>query len=190
MGGQAKTAGNSLSGLMETTFAPLRVRNFRLLFGGQMLSTIGDMFYAVALPWLMLSSGRSPQDLGTVLAAYGVTRVATVLLGGWLSDRLGPRLVMLLSDALRALLMGLLVVLVASGQTAVLPLAAVSAPLGAFTGLFLPAYYAILPAVLSEEDLPAGKRAQYLVLPTRGAGRVSHRGGSRQQLEARSCARG
>jgi predicted MFS family arabinose efflux permease len=156
MTGQAKTAGNSLSGLMETTFAPLRVRNFRLLFGGQMLSTIGDMFYAVALPWLMLSSGRSPQDLGTVLAAYGVTRVATVLLGGWLSDRLGPRLVMLLSDALRALLMGLLVVLVASGQTAVLPLAAVSAPLGAFTGLFLPAYYAILPAVLSEEDLPAG----------------------------------
>jgi MFS family permease len=76
--------------------------------------------------------------------------------GGLLSDRLGPRWVMLLSDVMRALLLGLLVVLVASGQTAVLPLAAVSAPLGAFTGLFLPAYYAILPEVLSAEDLPAG----------------------------------
>ena len=156
MTGQAKAGGSSLSGLMGTTFAPLRVRNFRLLFGGQMLSTIGDMFYAVALPWLMLSGGRSPQELGIVLAAYGVTRVATVLLGGLLSDRLGPRLVMLLSDVMRALLLGLLVVLVASGQTAVLPLAAVSAPLGAFTGLFLPAYYAILPEVLSREELPAG----------------------------------
>jgi predicted MFS family arabinose efflux permease len=154
--GQAKTGGSSFSGLMGTTFAPLQVRNFRLLFGGQMLSTIGDMFYAVALPWLMLSSGRSPQELGIVLAAYGATRVATVLLGGMLSDRFGPRLVMLLSDAMRALLLGLLVVLVASGQTAVLPLAAVSAPLGAFTGLFLPAYYAILPEVLSREELPAG----------------------------------
>jgi len=154
--GQAKTGGSSLSGLMGTTFAPLRVRNFRLLFGGQMLSTIGDMFYAVALPWLMLSGGRSPQELGIVLAAYGITRVATVLLGGLLSDRFGPRLVMLLSDVMRALLLGLLVVLVASGEFAVLPLAAVSAPLGAFTGLFLPAYYAILPEVLSREELPAG----------------------------------
>ena len=62
MTGQAKTGGSSLSGLMGTTFAPLRVRNFRLLFGGQMLSTIGDMFYAVALPWLMLSNGKSPQE--------------------------------------------------------------------------------------------------------------------------------
>jgi predicted MFS family arabinose efflux permease len=154
--GQAKTGGSSLSGLMGTTFAPLRVRNFRLLFGGQMLSTIGDMFYAVALPWLMLSGGRSPQELGIVLSAYGATRVATVLLGGLLSDRFGPRLVMLLSDAMRALLLGLLVVLVASGEFAVLPLVAVSAPLGAFTGLFLPAYYTILPEVLSQEELPAG----------------------------------
>jgi predicted MFS family arabinose efflux permease len=153
---QAKPGGSSLSGWMETTFAPLRVRNFRLLFGGQMLSTLGDMFYTVALPWLMLSSGRSPQELGIVLAAYGVTRVATVLLGGLLSDRLGPRWVMLLSDVMRTLLLGLLVVLVASRESAVLPLAAVSAPLGAFTGLFLPAYYTILPEVLSQEQLPAG----------------------------------
>jgi predicted MFS family arabinose efflux permease len=153
---QKEPGGSRASRLVGTTLAPLRVRNFRLLFSGQMLSTIGDMFYAVALPWLMLSSGRSPQELGIVLAAYGVTRVATVLLGGLLSDRLGPRWVMLLSDVMRAILLGLLVVLVASGQTAVLPLAAVSAPLGAFTGLFLPAYYTILPAVLSEEDLPAG----------------------------------
>jgi len=153
---QKEPGGSRASRLVSTTLAPLRVRNFRLLFSGQMLSTIGDMFYAVALPWLMLSNGKSPQELGIVLAAYGVTRVATVLLGGLLSDRLGPRWVMLLSDVMRAILLGLLVVLVASGEFAVLPLAAVSAPLGAFTGLFLPAYYTILPEVLSADDLPAG----------------------------------
>ncbi len=153
---QKQTGSSRTSRLMRTTFAPLRVRNFGLLFGGQMFSTIGDMFYAVALPWLMLSSGRTPQELGIVLAAYGVPRVATILLGGLLSDRLRPRRVMLLSDLMRALLLSVLVGLTASGQTAVLPLAAVSAPLGAFTGLFLPAYYSILPEVLSEEELPAG----------------------------------
>ena len=153
---QNESGSSRVSRLVRTTLAPLQVRDFRLLFGGQMISTIGDMFYAVALPWLMLSSGRSPQELGIVLAAYGLTRVATVLLGGLLSDRMTPRLVMLLSDVMRTLLVGLLVVLVASGQTSVFLLAAVAAPLGAFTGLFLPAYYAILPEVLDDADLPAG----------------------------------
>ena len=153
---QKEPGGSSMSRLMRTTLAPLRVRDFRLLFSGQMASTIGDMFYAVALPWLMLSSGRSPQELGIVLAAYGVPRVGTLLLGGLLSDRLRPRRVMLLADLMRALLVGALVILAASGHTAVWQLAAVSAPLGAFTGLFLPAYYAMLPEVLSEDELPAG----------------------------------
>src|SRR6266567_8488200 len=103
---QNTSEGHRLSHLMRTTLAPLRVRDFRLLFGGQMISTIGDMFYAVALPWLMLSSGRSPQELGIVLAAYGVPRVATLLLGGLLSDRLRPRRVMLLADLMRALSVG------------------------------------------------------------------------------------
>src|SRR5690348_14612306 len=91
--------------------APLRVWNFCMLFSGQMISTLGDSFYAVALPWLMLSSGRTPQELGLVLAAYGVPRVATLLLGGTLSDWLRPRGVMLLADIARAILTGILVLL-------------------------------------------------------------------------------
>lgn len=139
-----------------TILAPLRVRNFCLLFGGQMISTLGDMFYAVALPWLMLSSGRTAQELGIVLASYGVPRVATLLLGGVLSDRWRPRPIMLLADIARALLVGILVVLVIGGYTNVWQLALVAAPLGAATGLFLPAYYAMLPEVLPNEQLQAG----------------------------------
>ena len=98
--------------IVGTTLAPLRVRDFRLLFSGQMISTIGDMFYAVALSWLLLSSGPTPQDLGIVLAAYIVPRVATLLVGGILSDWWRPRRVMVLADSMRALLVGLLVVFV------------------------------------------------------------------------------
>src|SRR5438309_3654540 len=87
-------------------FAPLKARNFRLLFGGQLISTIGDAFYAVALPWLVLTNGGSAQELGIILSAYGIPRVGSVLLGGVLSDRLRPRRVMLLADAVRAVLVG------------------------------------------------------------------------------------
>src|ERR1017187_380710 len=86
---------------LDDILAPLKVLDFRLLFAGQMVSTIGDMFYAVALPWLLLSTGHTPQELGIVLAAYGVPRVCTLLLGGVLSDHFQPRLVMLLSDVMR-----------------------------------------------------------------------------------------
>ncbi len=153
---QNESVGSRASRLMRTTLAPLQVRDFRLLFSGQMISTIGDMFYAVALPWLMLSSGRSPQDLGIVLTAYGIPRVGTLLVGGLLSDRLRPRRVMLLADLGRTLLVSALVALAAAGQTAVWPLSLVSAPLGACTGLFIPASYTILPEVLDEDELPAG----------------------------------
>ena len=147
-----KTSRHFISNLL----VPLKVRDFGLLFSGQMISTIGDMFFAVALPWLMLSSGYSPQELGIVLAAYGIPRVGTLLLGGLLSDWLGPRRVMLLADSMRALIMGVLVVLVITGHTEVWQLCAVAALLGTFAGLFLPAYYAMLPEVLTADELQAG----------------------------------
>ncbi len=46
---------------------------------------------------------------------------------------------MLLSDLARAVLVGVLAAEAYGGYTTVLPLSLVSAPLGAFTGLFLPA---------------------------------------------------
>jgi MFS family permease len=140
----------------QEIIAPLRVRDFCLLFTGQMISTLGDMLYAVALPWLMLSTHHSPQELGIVLAAYGVPRVGTLLLGGVLSDHIGPSRVMLLSDGMRALLVGLMVVLVAFNDVDVVHLSILAALLGTFTGLFLPAYYALVPEILPEEALQAG----------------------------------
>ena len=135
---------------------PLRLRNFRLLIAGQMVSTVGDMFYAVALPWFVLSSGGTPRDLGIVLAAYGIPRAGFVLLGGALSDRAQPRRMMLLADIARAFLVGGLAVIVLLDMHTLWILCAIAAPLGAFEGLFLPASMAILPSILEDDDLQAG----------------------------------
>jgi MFS family permease len=134
----------------------LRLRNFRLLIAGQMVSTIGDMFYAVALPWFVLTNGGTPRDLGIVLAAYGIPRAGFVLLGGALSDRLQPRRIMLLADIARALLVGGLAAIVLLDMHTLWILCAIAAPLGAFEGLFLPASMAILPSIMSDDDLQAG----------------------------------
>ncbi len=137
-------------------FGPLKVRNFQLLFGGQTISVIGDALYMVALPWLILTTGGNAQELGIVLAAYGIPRAVSMLVGGWLSDRLRPRRVMLIADAVRLLLVGLLAVIALGGHPTLLQLCAIAVPLGAFGGAFMPASQSILPETLSEDDLQAG----------------------------------
>lgn len=136
--------------------APLKVRDFRLLFGGQLVSTVGDAFYAVALPWLVLTNGGNAQELGIILSAYGIPRIGSVLLGGILSDKLRPRRVMLLADFARAILVGILAMLALIGHPAFWQLLLVAIPLGAFEGLFLPASFAMLPEVLEDANLQAG----------------------------------
>src|SRR5581483_2346656 len=143
---------STLGGMLR----PFRVRNFSLLFGGQTISTIGDALYAVALPWLILNNGGNAQELGIVLTAYGIPRVGCVLLGGWLSDHLRPRRLMLIADGARAVLVGLLTALTLWGHPGLWALCAIAVPLGAFEGFFLPAQSAILPDILNNDDLQAG----------------------------------
>lgn len=135
---------------------PLRVRNFALLFGGQTISVMGDVLYLVALPWLVLTTGGSAQELGIVLATYGIPRALSMLLGGWLSDRLRPRRVMLVADAVRMLLVGLLAALALGGHPTLWQLCALAVPLGTFGGAFLPASQSIVPETLAPDELQAG----------------------------------
>ena len=135
---------------------PLRVRDFRLLFVGQFISSVGDQCYLVALPWLILERGGTPQMLGFVLSAYGVPRLVALLAGGKLSDQLRPRSVMLLADVARALVLFMLTALMLIGPPPPLwLLCLIVAPLGLFTGLFLPASYAIAPELMPAAQLQA-----------------------------------
>src|SRR5215467_2239418 len=70
--------------------APLRSRNFSLLFWGQLVSVLGDQAYSLALPWTVLIVTGDPQQMAVVLAAEALPRVLFLLIGGALADRLSP----------------------------------------------------------------------------------------------------
>ncbi len=135
---------------------PLAVRSFRLLAGGQFASTIGDYCYAVALPWLVLSNHGSTILLGTVLACYGVPRTVLIPVGGILSDKFGPRTLMLFADVLRCVLVGVLTFLAARHTASLVTLGPTAAIIGGGEGLFLPASYTIMPSLLDDARLAAG----------------------------------
>lgn len=135
---------------------PMTVRGFPWLLVGQFTSSVGDLCYAIALPWLVLSSGGGPALLGVVLAFFGVSRAVAIPVGGVLADRFGPRVIMLVADAVRFALVGLLAVLSGTVTPSLAVLAPIAVALGACGGVFVPASYALLPGLLPEEDLTAG----------------------------------
>src|SRR5512138_2064743 len=90
-------------------------RNFRLLFAGSITSLLGDQFALIATPWLVLRLTGDPLVLGAVLALEGIPRALFMLLGGAITDRLSPRLVMLCSDLVRLLLTAAMAFVVFTG---------------------------------------------------------------------------
>src|SRR5262245_33003224 len=134
---------------------PLRNRNYALLFTGQLSSLIGDQLYVVALPFLVLGHA-SVSQLGLALMCFGLARIAALPLGGILADRMNRSRLVLLSDIGRAGCVAAIAGVVFLPGHPMLPVMALTAVLGAFEGLFLPPSYAILPDILSEDELPAG----------------------------------
>jgi Major Facilitator Superfamily len=145
-----------MSRLGSLRSGPLGVRSFRLLAGGQFTSTIGDYCYTVALPWLVLSNRGGAILLGTVLACYGVPRMVLIPVGGVLADKIGPRTVMLIADAVRCVLVAALAVLAARHTVSLAALGPLAACIGAGEGLFIPASFAIMPSLLDGDKLSAG----------------------------------
>ncbi len=134
---------------------PLTVRNFLLLFVGESVSIIGDQFYLVGLPWLTLQLTNSGISLGTVLMAAAIPRAILMLIGGVLSDRFSPRLVMIIGNSLRALLTILLTVIVALDAIQLWHIYLFAIVFGILDGFFIPATKSIVPRLVTKEYLVA-----------------------------------
>lgn len=76
--------------------------------------------------------------------------------GGILADKIGPRAIMLGTDAVRCVLAAALIVLASQRLTSIALLGPVAALLGAGEGLFLPASFTIMPSLLPPEQPAAG----------------------------------
>jgi MFS family permease len=136
--------------------SPLRVRNFRLLWIGESISLLGDQFYLIALPWLVLQLTGSALALGVVLALAAIPRALFMLIGGAFVDRFSPRTVMLASNLARLVLVGLLSVLVLTNTIRIEMLYVFALAFGLADAFYFPAQSAIVPQLLPADQLQAG----------------------------------
>jgi MFS family permease len=134
-------------------------RDFRLLFCGAMTSMLGDQFALIATPWLVLKLTGDPLALGVVLALEGIPRAIFMLLGGAITDRISPRVIMLISDAIRFVLTALMALVVFSGTVQMWMLYAFGLAFGLVAGFAIPAGNSIVPMLVENQDLQAGNSA-------------------------------
>ncbi|HET7171416.1 MAG TPA: MFS transporter [Gaiellales bacterium] len=148
--------------------APLREREFRLLFCGQSISLIGDNLAPIALAFAILDDGGSATDVGIVYSANILARVAFMLVGGVWADRLSRRRVMLAADVARAVCTGVLAVAVIAGGAPLALFVAMVAVHGVGAAFFTPASTGLVPQTVGA---PLLQRANALL-------GIAHSGGS------------
>jgi MFS family permease len=144
---------------------PLRSRDFRMLWTGQTVSLVGDGIFLIAMAWTAFQLWNSPASLAIVGIAMTVPMIACLLLGGAVSDRLDRRLVMMASDAVRAVAVGAVAALDLAGHLDFPIFAVLVALYGAATAFFTPAFEAIVPSIVAQEELSQANSLDQFVRP-------------------------
>lgn len=134
---------------------PLADRDYRIFWGGESISVLGDQFHFVALAWLVLQLTGSGLALGTVLTAAAIPRVILMLLGGAIADRIEPKALIFRSNALRALVVGIVAALIISGRVELWQLVVMAVIFGAVDAFFYPAVSTFLPLLVPSDRLTA-----------------------------------
>jgi len=147
------------------TLAPLRHRDFRLLWAGMTISLLGDGVFLVAVAWEAYVLWNAPAALSIVGIGMTVPMIAFLLPGGVLTDRLDRRRVMLGADGVRAAAVGALAVLAFAGMLRFWELVALVAVYSVGSAFFTPAFDAIVPDLLPANDLAAANSLDQFVRP-------------------------
>ena len=128
-----------------------RNRGFRNLWLGQVVSQMGDWFDTIALYTIILNLTGSARNVGLLMVARFVPSFVFGPLSGVLADRFSRRMLMILSDLLRAVVvLGFLFVRRADQLWLVYVLTVLQL---IFSTFFEPARTAALPSIVSDREL-------------------------------------
>jgi MFS family permease len=135
-------------------FIALRSRDFRLLLTGQAVSLTGSFMQQVAVAWQLYLLTRSPLALG-LLGFFRVAPVVAFALGGGvIADAVDRRRLMLCSQSALALVSLALALATHFGKVSPGVIYAMAFLAGTATVFDLPARQALVPALVSREELP------------------------------------
>lgn len=121
---------------------------------GACTSSIGTWMQTLAQSWLVYDLSRSPFYLGLDMFLGTIPIVLFSLIGGAIADRMSRRRILLMSQYIQMGCAFFLSVLVLFGLKQVWPILCLSFVVGLAQSFGGPAYQALIPTLVDEEDLP------------------------------------
>ena len=140
--------------ILKRVFKAFSYRDFRLMWFGACISSVGTWMQIVAQSWLIYRLSHSAFLLALDQFLGGIPIFLFSLIGGVVADRVERRRILLGSQYVQLATSGLLAILVATGVVHIwhiLCLSFVSGLAQAFGG---PAYQALIPTLVKREDMP------------------------------------
>ncbi|HEY2459210.1 MAG TPA: MFS transporter [Candidatus Acidoferrum sp.] len=134
---------------------PLRNPNYRMWLIGGTISLLGDQFYLVALPWLVLQQTGSAATMGAILMAGAIPRALLMLFGGAVSDRISARKIMMGTATARTICVTVIGVLVWLRVLQTWELYALAFSFGVADAFAAPAQAAYMPSLIKREQMVA-----------------------------------
>ncbi len=135
------------------TFSSLKIRNYRLYFLGQAISTTGYFMQSIAQPWLVLQLTNSGTALGFVTALQYLPILLLSPWGGLVADRFPKRNLLMITQSALGLLALILGILVATGAIQLWMVYAIALVFGLITTVDTPARQAFIPEMVKREEL-------------------------------------
>ena len=140
----------------------LRIRDFRLILAGQLLSNIGDWLLLVAAPYFVFQLTGSTMATGLTLTAESVPSIVLGPVAGVFADRWDRRRTMIVTDVLRGAAV-LSMLAVHSGGSVWIVYAALTVE-AAFSQFFNPSRRALVPNLVGRgPELSAANSLSQLV---------------------------
>lgn len=141
---------------------PLRHRDFALLWGGFVVSHIGDFVQVLAQQWLVVDLTRSAAKVAAVAFAQAVPRFFVTLFAGVLVDRVDRRRLLLVTQLLAAAQSALFLVLLRAGLATYPVVLALALSLGFLDALNLTARQTVMPSLVPRALVPRAVALQAL----------------------------
>jgi MFS family permease len=130
-----------------------RQRNYRLFFGGQLVSLVGTWMQQVAQAWLVLQLTHDPVWLGIVAAAQFLPVMVLGLFAGVAADALPKRRVLIATQTSMMVLAAILTVLVATDVVQVWMILVLAFLLGIANAIDMPTRQAFAVELVGREEV-------------------------------------
>ena len=144
---------NGITNTLTSAFRSLRVHNYRLYFGAQIVSQSGTWMQSVAQGWLVVHLTGSALLLAlTVALQFGPVLVVGPI-GGLAADRVDKRKLLIATQTAMTVLAAVLGVLTLTGVVRVWMILVLAALYGVTNGLDNPARQAFVTEMVCEDDV-------------------------------------